>query len=771
MADPLQSPAAAGAPPPAVSSALPRDHALPGAAVEQPAFTISGGTIFGPVVDHNAGTINYTYHVSQTSLPDLKNRKNRRALLTNVRNFWIKGVLEQSNRDLGLINLGKQEQVAAVVRPWDLVLQTDAVAARTIPPDTPIIQVFDAMRGALLILGDPGAGKTTTLLELARDLLLRAEQDDDHPMPVIFNLSSWAEQRLPLQTWLVNELSAKYQVPKKVGRTWVTDAAVIPLLDGLDEVRLDQRQACVEAINRFRDEHGLEPIVVCSRRADYEALSAKLKLDGAILLQPLTGDQIDTYLNRAGDDLAAVCAALQDDASLRELAETPLLLSVMILAYRGLSRADLARFDSLEARRTHLFDTYIERMFKRRGVNQRYPPPQTLRWLHWLAREMQRHGQTVFLIEQLQPNWLPSRRLLWKYTLLDRGCFGLACAGLFGNVAAILAGIIGGMQQGVTAGLLYALLAGVIGAIVTFPLVSLFGGTMSPTQRGAHPYRQAVVHTILGVFAVWFIVGLMSGLFAVVVGISTGGLAFGIRFAVAFGLLAGLYFGLFGGLAGGLAGGPHIRPRAIMPVEKLRWSWRRLIRSLLVGLGLGAGVALFVVPVGAIIRYLLPNFAGVQFTWIGTLKFGGPIGLAAGLVSGLVGSGVETKVTPNQGIRRSGRSALVAGLIVGLVISVGFAWVGLLSEGPYASVTVAWIGGLSSGLLGAIIGALAFGGYAVLSHLALRFVLWRAHAMPWRYERFLDYAAERIFLRKVGGGYIFVHRLLLEHFAEREQKL
>jgi len=27
-------------------------------------------------------------------------------------------------------------------------------------------------------------------------------------------------------------------------------------------------------------------------------------------------------------------------------------------------------------------------------------------------------------------------------------------------------------------------------------------------------------------------------------------------------------------------------------------------------------------------------------------------------------------------------------------------------------------------------------------------------------------AAERIFLRKVGGGYIFVHRTLLEYFAQ-----
>src|SRR5689334_203677 len=42
--------------------------------------------------------------------------------------------------------------------------------------------------------------------------------------------------------------------------------------------------------------------------------------------------------------------------------------------------------------------------------------------------------------------------------------------------------------------------------------------------------------------------------------------------------------------------------------------------------------------------------------------------------------------------------------------------------------------------------------------------------MPWNYPRFLDYAAEQILLRKVGGGYIFIHRFLLEYFANLEAK-
>ena len=44
--------------------------------------------------------------------------------------------------------------------------------------------------------------------------------------------------------------------------------------------------------------------------------------------------------------------------------------------------------------------------------------------------------------------------------------------------------------------------------------------------------------------------------------------------------------------------------------------------------------------------------------------------------------------------------------------------------------------------------------------------MWRRGLAPWRYATFLDHAAERIFLRKVGGGYIYVHRLLHDYFAD-----
>ena len=57
---------------------------------------------------------------------------------------------------------------------------------------------------------------------------------------------------------------------------------------------------------------------------------------------------------------------------------------------------------------------------------------------------------------------------------------------------------------------------------------------------------------------------------------------------------------------------------------------------------------------------------------------------------------------------------------------------------------------------------------ALGKHILLRLTLWRKNYAPWNYAQFLDYATERLFLQKVGGGYIFVHRMLLEHFAKME---
>jgi hypothetical protein len=189
--------------------------------------------------------------------------------------------------------------------------------------------------GSFLILGEPGSGKTTALLELARDLIRRAEQDETCSIPVVFNLSSWAESRKSIEEWLIDELNFRYQVPKQNGATWVSEDDLLLLLDGLDEVREEHRDECVNAINQFRNRHMVD-LVICGRAPDYEALTSGLMLHGAILQKPLTPKQIDFYFDSLGDGYLAVRQFTQTDDTLQELARSPLVLSIIALAYHGL---------------------------------------------------------------------------------------------------------------------------------------------------------------------------------------------------------------------------------------------------------------------------------------------------------------------------------------------------------------------------------------------------------------------------------------------------
>jgi DNA polymerase III delta prime subunit len=301
--------------------------------------------------------------------------------------------------------LGLTLDQTAVVRGLDVVVQRPDESPRLLQPGTRLVDVFDDHRGQLLILGAPGAGKTTLLLELAKELLERAEQDTEHPIPVVFNLSSWALERLPLHEWMKVELNLRSDAPKKLAREWVTNEHILPLLDGLDEVASEHRAACVAAINAYRRDHGWVPIVVCSRIAEYEGLSEQLLLPGAVAIQPLKRGQIEDYLERAGPALASVRAELRAEQELWDILDTPLMLSVVALAYQD-EQADSAS----PATPQDVFGRYLQAMFRRRAKETRYSEREIRNWLAWLARNLARRGQTVFFLEDVVPEWFLERR-------------------------------------------------------------------------------------------------------------------------------------------------------------------------------------------------------------------------------------------------------------------------------------------------------------------------------------------------------------------------
>lgn len=356
-------------------------------------------------------------------------------------------------------NLGKEAQPYEVERSWNREIKIGSKAAEAIPDNATITHLFNSptINGKLLILGEPGSGKTTTLLDLAKDLLERAEEDLNYPVPVLFNLSSWRDEKQLIRDWIVTELKFKYGVRQDLAQQWVAERVLLPLLDGLDEVAPERQEKCIRQINAFlAGESAPFYTVVCSRIAEYDNHETFLELNGAVYLQGLSDRQIQEYLTKI--ERRELWQYLSQSSELLELVRTPLLLSMAVLSYPQVSIAQWQQSQTAEDRLQRLLDAYVERMlhaaFKSRVYSKQKAPTvkQTLRWLVWLARQMEKSFQTEFLIEEMQPSWLLNSKQKQIYRLtsslivslfsgLSVGLLGL----FFGSSFAIIGGSIGGL--------------------------------------------------------------------------------------------------------------------------------------------------------------------------------------------------------------------------------------------------------------------------------------------------------------------------------------
>jgi hypothetical protein len=237
---------------------------------------------------------------------------------------------------------------------------------------------------------------------------------------------------------------------------------------------------------------------------------------------------VEDYLARGGESLRALRVAFQQDASLRELTETPLMLSILTLTYHDLPVEDLLQGGFAPARQ-QVFERYVERMLIRRGQLPIWMQEQFLHWLTFVANQLHRHQQTVFSVEDLQPDWLQdSQQRLYRGSLIV--VFGL------------IVGLIGWLAYGPTAGLGFGLAAG-LGSGLVF---GRDGGSIRPAEAISWPWEDA--HKDPGDRLVY---GLGFGLAAVlgsglVSGVAGGlvGLGLGLGFGMPIGLVLVLGFGL-----------------------------------------------------------------------------------------------------------------------------------------------------------------------------------------------------------------------------------
>lgn len=421
----------------------------------------------------------------------------RRELLKAIK-LDVEARLDDSLHNQEMIRVGREEQPEAVGRqPLTKNKSNTSLSSGWLKPKRwlkifsggtseldsgkPIIEVFDKsdIAGRLLILGEPGAGKTTLLLELARDLIKRAQQNLDEPIPVLFELTNWRDDKQAIGEWLMADLKFHYPiVPEKISHQWLSENKLLPLLDGLDELGLTRQKKCIDKINDFLHSNFSLPLVVCCRREEYEQGEKILKLQGAVDLQALSEGQIQQYLRRVG--VPKLWRNIQNDPDgLGELAKIPLFLSLIPVTYPDNFQNKVRRFNSENERqeyqkniRKDLFDAYIERKLEEHHDKKGYKSENTKRWLIWLAKTMNENNLKEFYIEEMQPSYLGERLYKIQYCLI----YGLVYGITFGLIVVVMFGILYGLL-GLIGGLIGGLLSGLI-----VGLISILSTTINPTE-------------------------------------------------------------------------------------------------------------------------------------------------------------------------------------------------------------------------------------------------------------------------------------------------
>jgi hypothetical protein len=235
-------------------------------------------------------------------------------------------------------------------------------------PITSFEEGFQKYKGRLLLLGEPGAGKTITLLTTARDAVLKRLQDPKAPLPLIGRIATWdASQQTPLHKWLAEYTSLDASIVQQV----IITGNCFLLLDGLDELggmitirgqSFDPKQRFVNLVNQIPNRNH---VLVTSRKTEYEQISEKLHLNGAVTLDTLSNEQISDYL---GLDTATqqLWTILKSHVDLLDVARNPLLLSLFAFAFRDLPEQGLMLqnpdFSQAEIRNA-IFKQYIQRRF------------------------------------------------------------------------------------------------------------------------------------------------------------------------------------------------------------------------------------------------------------------------------------------------------------------------------------------------------------------------------------------------------------------------
>ncbi|GII86756.1 hypothetical protein Ssi03_47460 [Sphaerisporangium siamense] len=494
---------------------------------------------------------------------------------------------------------------------------------------------FRALRcRRLVILGEPGSGKTTLAVQLIMELLKTRRPDE--PVPVLMSAARWDTDIHPeLHDWVAACLDMDYPALRAEGLapdtpvTLAIRGEVLPVIDGLDELPGDARVGVLCALNRSMSES--DQLIVTCRTAQFaesveeagDVLTAAAVIEPHPLSPGVSADYLEACLPpRPKPPWPRILDALRKGLvpALAEVTSTPLGLWLVRAAYVAARRdptplLTLGRGDAATLN-DHLCDRLIPAVVDSRrprgGAAESFrprhswSPDQVRQWLAYISRQLLVSGE-----DARDMAWW--RLAGYTSTTLVRALVGVGAGAVVGTVLGL---VTTAPLVGVVTGVLVMLLV----VITTRTWFTEAPGHVGFQLRGR---RRLVVQSLRD--------GVIVGLVGAVVG---------------------------WGMSGSVAGWGKIEATAVS--------------ALMVG-GVSLGLFLLTIGLGRFVERPTKTTTArsPHSTWKADMNLtlvravsGAVIGVIAGVIGGLAGLNWLIAVV----------GGLLIGLVIGLILGTHHAW-------------------------------------------------------------------------------------------------
>ena len=245
----------------------------------------------------------------------------------------------------------------------------------------------------LLVLGDPGGGKSTLTRYLCFQQSLRGLAGEQNALPLLIPLRRYTQDSRGFDA-IAREIlqESEYQVTPRAAEYLIESGRVMMIFDGLDEV-LDrsQRRDTVARIATIAALRERCPIVVTSRAVGYgqSPLPEEFK---SFCIQPFSDEQVEQYVSKwftIAEQPEFATRFMIESEHAEDLRSNPLMLSLMCSLYKGSGYIPRNRPEIYEKCSLLMFD----RWDRTRAIPTNFGYDDLAPALRRLASDMQAHSE------------------------------------------------------------------------------------------------------------------------------------------------------------------------------------------------------------------------------------------------------------------------------------------------------------------------------------------------------------------------------------------